>query len=100
LRPRGTRGEVARALLDAAAAQPGTVRDLAARAQVGVRSARYTASRLVSCGALAPVADGRPAVLARADQMAPALAHCDLTACMAAWRPGGAPVEAGNELPR
>lgn len=71
MRPRGTYGEVAQALLRAADHGPGDVRTLATRAQVGYGAARYTASRLVSVGELV-VLDGRsrPAVLARADEAA------------------------------
>jgi hypothetical protein len=58
-------GDISQALLRAARdAGRGTVRDLARRAQVGMPSARYTASRLVSAGALVVVQEGRPAVLA------------------------------------
>jgi hypothetical protein len=59
-------GDVSQALLSAAAAAPATVRELAARACVGYGAARYTATRLVSRGALVPVAEGRPMVLAAA----------------------------------
>lgn len=59
-------GEVATALLSAASMAPGTVAQLAERACVGYDAARYTASRLVSAGALVAVAGGRPAVLAGA----------------------------------
>lgn len=57
-------GGVAAALLSAASQSPGTVVQLAQRSCVGYGAARYTASRLVSAGALAPLAPGRPAVLA------------------------------------
>lgn len=63
-------GEVSVALLSAAAqAGPATVRELAARACVGYGAARYTATRLVSRGALVPVAEGRPMVLAAAEAL-------------------------------
>lgn len=62
-RPRGSYGEIGRAMLDAAGAGPAPVRELAARAQVGYSAARYTASRLVSAGALRVVDEGRPVVL-------------------------------------
>lgn len=66
-RPVGAVGDVSKALLSAAqAAGPATVRELAARACVGYGTARYTATRLVSRGALVPVAEGRPMVLAAA----------------------------------
>jgi hypothetical protein len=63
MRPRGTHGDIAAALLQAAQT-PGTVRDLAGRAQVGYATARYTVSRLVDRGELVVHAAGRPAVLA------------------------------------
>lgn len=56
-------GEVASAMVSAAAHGPGTVAELAARACVGYGAARYTASRLVSSGALVALSAGRPAVL-------------------------------------
>lgn len=61
-RPVGAVGAVAQALL-AQAQQPGTVRELAARAQVGFSAAAYTCSRLQSAGHLVRVSDGRPARL-------------------------------------
>jgi hypothetical protein len=63
MRPRGTFGPVGRALLDAAAAAPGTVNGLAVRACVSYAAARYTASRLVDAGVLVVIDAGRPAVL-------------------------------------
>jgi hypothetical protein len=64
-------GEVSAALLRAAATGPGTVRELAARAQVGFGVARYTATRLAHSGALAALNPGmRPAVLAVPDEPA------------------------------
>lgn len=66
-RPRGTFGEIARALL-AAAEAPGTVRELAMRAQVGLRPAQMTVSRLIQAGCLAAVGDPRrPVVVCRVD---------------------------------
>lgn len=59
-------GEVASAMVSAAAVGPGTVAELAARACVGYDAARYTASRLVSSGALVALSAGRPAVLGAA----------------------------------
>jgi len=55
-------GEITLALL-AAAAQPGTVRELATRSQVGFDAARYKAKDLVRAGALVPFNDARPRVL-------------------------------------
>jgi len=72
-------GEVAHALM-AAAATPGTVRDVCERAQVGYDVGRYTASRLIQRGWLrqaAPADDvaepvrsgpGRPAAVVVAAQ--------------------------------
>lgn len=94
MRPRGTFGGVARAMLDAADAGPGSVRCLAHRAQVGYTAARYTASRLVSVGELVVLDDSsRPAVLGRAanaDVLAaagpsPADAVAELEAAMASF---------------
>lgn len=65
-------GEISRVMLDMAAQQPGTVRELAERAQVGYDAARYTATRLVERGQLVRVADERPAVLGVAPPQAPA----------------------------
>jgi hypothetical protein len=64
MRPRGSYGEVALALCNAAQSGPASVRVLAERAQVGYGAARYTASRLVSAGDLVVVDGGRPSVLA------------------------------------
>lgn len=71
---RPDRGEVAQALLRAAAHGPGTVTALARRAQVGLPTARYTASRLIGRGDLVVLEPGRPAILATPDAlpMAPA----------------------------
>lgn len=64
MRPRGTYGDVARALLGAAAQYgPAPAAVLAERAQVGYAVASYTASRLVAAGRLQRVNTGRPAVL-------------------------------------
>lgn len=64
MRPRGSYGEVAVAMLDAAGAGPATARVLAERAQVGYDAARKTASRLVQRGDLVVLEGGRPSVLA------------------------------------
>ena len=56
-------GDVSRALVDAAAAGPATVRVLAEWACVGYGAARYTASRLVSRGEFVLLSTERPAVL-------------------------------------
>lgn len=66
MRPRGTHGEVARAMLEVAAQSPGTVVELAHQARVSVPVARYTASRLVDRGHMVVLHAGRPAVLAAA----------------------------------
>lgn len=63
-RPRGTFGDLSLQLIRAAQQGPGTVRELAERAQVSADAARFRASRLVACGALVPVADRRPRLLA------------------------------------
>jgi hypothetical protein len=63
MRPAGSFGELALALRAAALESPGTVADLAGRAQVAYSAARYTASRLVERGELVVVAAGRPALL-------------------------------------
>ena len=54
-------GEIVRALAQAAQAGPGTVRELAQRAQVGRRVATYTASRMVARGQLVLVEGLSPA---------------------------------------
>lgn len=66
-RPRGSHGEVRQALLEAWRQGPAPVREVAARAQVGLAAARYTASRMADAGQLMVVVDARPAVLALAD---------------------------------
>jgi hypothetical protein len=65
------RGDIARALHGAALQGPGTVTQLAHRAQVGESVARYTASRMVSRGELVEVQPGRPAVLGAPSVAAP-----------------------------
>ena len=64
MRPRGSYGDVALALISAAERQPGTVSELAERACVGYDAARRTASRLRAAGDLLVLDGGRPAVLA------------------------------------
>lgn len=63
MRPVGSYGDLAQALADAAVHGPGTVRQLAERAQVGYQAAAYTASRMVQRGQLEVVSERRPAVL-------------------------------------
>ena len=70
MRPRGSYGEVALALKQAAMDGPGPVRELAQRACVGYSAARYTCSRLVDRGELMVIEDRRPAVLAVAPRQA------------------------------
>lgn len=77
-------GEISRVLLEAAAVQPGTVLDLAARTQVGFDAARYTATRLVQRGDLVRLSDGRPAVLGLPCQ-ADAMPAAEPAAEPAAW---------------
>lgn len=67
MRPRGSYGEVAQAMLAAAKRGPGPVRELAQRAQVGYGAAAWTCSRLVARGELVADRSVRPAVLARPD---------------------------------
>lgn len=69
MRPRGTYGDVALALLAAADGGPGGVRELAQRAQVGYSAAAWTCSRLVARGELVADRTARPAVLARPDDV-------------------------------
>ncbi|MFM2059395.1 MAG: hypothetical protein RLY71_3780 [Pseudomonadota bacterium] len=83
-RPRGTFGVVAQALLNAARQQPGTVRQLACRAQVGYATARYAASRLQALGALVPQGDQRPQVLG-IPQVNAGQAITDLQSCLSGW---------------
>lgn len=56
-------GEIRQAMWQAAQRGPGTVLELAARAQVGRQAAAYTVSRMVRCGELSVLRQGRPAVL-------------------------------------
>lgn len=87
MRPRGSFGEVAQAFIAAAVEAPGTVLEIAKRAQVGHDVGRYTASRLVACGVLVPIGETRPAVLA-AKTTLPDVAHhslADLGAIAAQW---------------
>jgi hypothetical protein len=63
MRPRGSFGEVGRALLAEAQRQPGTVREIAARANVGYQLAKTTATRYVQGGQLVKLNAQRPAVL-------------------------------------
>lgn len=85
MRPRGTYGPVAKALIDAAGEAPGQVRELCARAGVGYSAGRYTAARLVDAGALVVLNAGRPAVLASAG--GGTTAHEPLQRLAAALRP-------------
>ena len=75
MRPRGTYGEIAAALLEHAGA-PASVREIAHRAQVSVPVARYTASRLVDRGELVVLDGGRPARVVRADAAPAPAAEC------------------------
>jgi hypothetical protein len=61
------RGDIAEALSAAASWGPATVRELAARAQVGYAAARYTESRMVARGELVRICTGRPALVALPD---------------------------------
>jgi hypothetical protein len=63
-RPRGSYGEITVALIEAARQAPGTVRELAARAQVGFACAERKASCLVKRGDLVVVQQTKPMVLA------------------------------------
>jgi hypothetical protein len=56
------------ALLSAARQGPATVRQLAERGCVGFDAARLTAPRLLRSGALVPLTEGRPRLLALAPQ--------------------------------
>lgn len=73
MRPRGSYGPVAQAMLAAARSGPAPVAVLAQRAQVGFAAAAYTASRLVSAGQLQRVNVGRPALLRVAETRADAV---------------------------
>lgn len=59
-RPGRPLGDIAQALIEAAGQKPGTVAELAARAQVGRAPARMTCSRLVTRGQLVVVNRKRP----------------------------------------
>lgn len=84
MRPRGTYGEVANALLQAAqAAQRASVRQLAEQAQVGYAAARVTASRLISAGHLVVVQPGRPMIVAPPMPQPP---HAALQQQLSSWR--------------
>lgn len=86
-RPRGTFGPIAQAML-LAANEPGTVTELARRAQVGMSAARMTASRLLHRGDLVNCAPSglRPAVLKRRDGVSIEPVGVDLLAAsMRAW---------------
>lgn len=63
MRPRGSFGEVGRALLSAASSGPGTVREIAQRANVGYDVAAKCASRYLASGDLVRLTEGRPAVV-------------------------------------
>jgi hypothetical protein len=63
-RPRGSYGEITVALVEAARQAPGTVRELAQRAQVGFACAERKASCLVKRGDLVVVQPNKPMVLA------------------------------------
>lgn len=63
MRPIGSYGDIARALLEAAEHGHAPVRVLAERAVVGYGAAAYTASRLLERGELVVVQPGRPAWL-------------------------------------
>lgn len=85
-------GDISRALLAAAAAAPGTVRELCERAQVGFDVGRKTASRMLSRGDLQvlevmpPSGPGRPpAVVGMAAASAPDAALSDLAAALSGW---------------
>jgi len=86
-RPRQSFGPVVLALIEAAGEQPGTVIELAVRAQVGRSAARYTASRLVDAGVLELLTPPRtrPAVLRRR-QAAEGDGSADLAAVLSTWR--------------
>lgn len=60
---------------------PGTVVQLAERACVGYDVARFKASALVRSGALVPLTDGRPRVLAAAGSCPPGAPRAADTAC-------------------
>lgn len=64
-------GPIAKAMRQAAAQKPGSVRELAQRAQVGYAAACYTATRMVQRGELVPVTTSRPVVLQAAGDVPP-----------------------------
>jgi hypothetical protein len=64
MRPYSAYGDVRHALAAAAMEAPGSVRQLAERAQVGYAVAKYTASRMLDRDELVVIVPGRPAVLA------------------------------------
>jgi hypothetical protein len=64
MRPYSSYGGVRQALTQAATEAPGSVRQLAERAQVGYSVAKYTASRMLDRDELVVIVPGRPAVLA------------------------------------
>ena len=68
-RPVGSTGAVRQALLDAAR-EVGTVRQIAARAQVGYDLARCTVSRMIDAGELLVLDERRPALLVAAGSVA------------------------------
>ena len=72
MRPRGSYGEVGRALIDQAKKQPGTVRELAQRAQVGFHVAAPSVCRLLKAGELVQLQEKRPMVVAAKPDDAPA----------------------------
>lgn len=88
------RGELSQALLTAAEAGPGTVKELADRACVGRHVSRYTCSRLLSAGHLVevdrrcgPGGKGRTSgVLALPSAPKPE-PGASLAAALALWRP-------------
>lgn len=86
MRPRGSYGPVATALLQAWAQAPAPVREVAQRAQVGYGVAKRTASRLRQCGELVVLSGGRPAVLAVPGTVLEPAA--DLARVVAQWRTG------------
>jgi hypothetical protein len=89
MRPRGSLGEVAVVLRQQALQQPGPVRELAARAQVGYDCARYTATRLVQAGELAVLNPGqRPAVLGPPDAAAQAANDAFVLLSRSFWEGG------------
>jgi hypothetical protein len=97
-RIRGQYGPVAQALLQAADEQPGTVRELAQRANVGYAVSRYSVSRLVSAG-VCVLDGGRPAKVWTAAQYEQANAGAmeALDALQACWL-GRGPVAAQREV--